>query len=159
MKRVIFLFAFLAAGFARADPPEMVVSPPAGLTAVEESSAAASLSPATETPTPKPKVPRDVVPLIKGKTAPHSGLLVREQRFTEMLKAEVAAEELQGSLEIERRLRDNIESLYNEKLKEAVKPPPWYESLSFNRWTFFLLGVAATAAAIYGGAQLIKATK
>lgn len=147
MRRLIAIVfcVLLAAGTAWADPPDMVVSPPAGTTA--------------DAPDPDPgsgpDVPLDVTFLKKGKPSPHSGLLVREGRFKRMLTAEGKVPALEGELQIERNLRDSIETLYRGKLEEAVKPPPWYES----KWIYFTLGIVVTAAAIYGGAQLVKAGK
>lgn len=148
MKRllVIWMIAFLAFP-AMADPPDYRTSPPAGS---EETAAADVDPPPAET---KPKTPPDVTALKKNQAAPHAGLLVREGRFLKMLKAEGRVPELTRELEIERRLSGSIESLYNKKLEEAVKPDPWYKS----PWMYFTLGVLVTAAAIYGGAQLVKA--
>jgi hypothetical protein len=141
---VALLACLLASGPAWTDPPEMV-SPPAGTTADTP----------TPDPGPGPETPPDVTFLKKGKPAPHTGLLVLEGRFTRMLKAEGRVAALEGEVQIERNLRDSIETLYRGKLEEAVKPPPWYES----KWVYFTLGVVVTAAAIYGGAQLVKAVR
>lgn len=107
----------------------------------------------TVSPEPAGDKPADVIPLLKGNPAPHSGLLVLEGRFTLMLKAEQRVKTVDGELEIERKLRDDLEALYTRKLEEATKPDPWYKS----GWIYFGLGVLVTVGAIYGGAQLVKA--
>jgi hypothetical protein len=146
MKRLlmIWLIAFFAFP-AMADPPDYRTSPPA----VSGESSAAAVDPP---PAKKPKTPPDITALKKSQAAPHAGLLVREGRFLKMLKAEGRVPELTRELEVERRLSESIESLYNKKLEEAVKPDPWYKS----PWMYFTLGVLVTVAAIYGGAQLVK---
>jgi len=97
-----------------------------------------------------------VVPVDKNKTAPFTGLLVQENRFTELLGAEIDAKQLAGELQIQKNLTTNLEAVYNEKLREAVKPVPWYERPSFNRWLGFGIGVVVTFLAIWGGAELGK---
>jgi len=135
---VAFLVAFLSVA------PAVLADPPAGVSD-DTGAETVSLDPADK--------PADVTPLLKGKPAPHSGLLVLEGRFTRMLKAEQRVKTVDGTLEIERKLRADLEALYTRKLEEATKPEPWYKS----GWIYFGLGVLVTVGAIYGGAQLVKA--
>lgn len=139
MKRFLAVLFIVVFSFPAVADPEFRESPPVVSGPVGE-------------PVDQPEVPPDVTALIKGQAAPHSGLLVREERFTKMLKAEGRVPELIRELDVEKRLSGNIESLYNQKLEEAVKPPPWYKS----PWAYFILGIAVATAAIYGGAQLVK---
>jgi hypothetical protein len=134
---IAFLIAFFISG------PVVLADPPAP--GVAGDTGAETMSPEAVT--------ADVTPLLKGKPAPHSGLLVLEGRFTKMLEAELTAKSIGGTLEIERKLRDDLESLYTRKLEEATKPEPWYKS----GWIYFGLGVLVTVGALYGGAQLVKA--
>ena len=105
----------------------------------------------------KPILEPRIVPLMEGKCAAFTGLLVPEKRYTEFLDSEVTARDLRGKLEIEAKKHDALDSMYREKLKQASEPTPWYEEPSFNRWVGFGIGVAVTALAIYGGSELAKA--
>lgn len=98
-----------------------------------------------------------VVKVTKEKSAPFTGLLVPEERFTLMLEAEIEVEHLKGNLAIQKKLTTSLERVYDEKLREAVKPRPWHEKPSFNRWLGFGIGVVMTVLAIWGGAELGKA--
>ena len=106
-----------------------------------------------------PAIAEDVVPVKEGTAAPYTGLLVKEARFTKMLEAELEVENLSGRLKIQEKLTLNLETMYNKKLEEAVSPPKFYETPTFNRWLGFFLGVAVTAAAIWGVSELGKAVR
>jgi len=100
-----------------------------------------------------------VVPLEQNEAAPFTGMLVEEGRFTELTEAELDAEELRSKLKIKDRLLLDLESVYTEKLKAATRPAPWYQSMEFQRWLGFALGVAVTAIVYFGSSQLVEATK
>ena len=117
--------------------------------------AVASPALAQETVEVKPApVEKKVVPVLAGKIAPFTGLLVPEARFKELLKAELAVFELRGKLDIREREAHNIEELYRKRLEEATAPPPWYESGGFNRWLGFGIGAGLTILALYAGSQV-----
>jgi hypothetical protein len=98
-----------------------------------------------------------IAPLMKGQCADFTGLLVPEKRYTEFLDAEVTARDLRGKLDIEAKKHDALESMYQEKLKQASEPLPWYKEPSFNRWLGLGIGVVVTSLAIWGGSELAKA--
>lgn len=95
----------------------------------------------------------------KDNPAPFTGLLVPELRFTKLLEAEITAEKLAGELKIQKDLTDNLEQVYNEKLREAVKPLKWYETPAFNRWLGFGIGIVVTGLAVWGGIEIAKAVR
>ena len=101
----------------------------------------------------------EVTVLEEGKPAPYTGLLVKENRFTELVEAEIEVQELTAMLKAQRQLSSTLEHFYLDKLDEAYKPLKWYQTKEFHRWTGFVLGVAVTTAAIWGGAELIKTTR
>ncbi len=98
----------------------------------------------------------DVVPLKKGAPAPYSGVLVPGDYFAELLKADVAREDAEARLRVEQKFGASLETMYNTKLVQATKPPPFYKSSSFNRWLGFTGGVMVTILAVYGGSKLIQ---
>ena len=98
----------------------------------------------------------EIVPIKKGAVAPFSGLLVPEERFVELLQAELRAELLEGKLRIKDKTERALESMYQRHLKRATEPIPWYEKPSFNRWLGFGIGVIFTGLAIYGTVQISK---
>lgn len=100
-----------------------------------------------------------VVMVEKDNPAPFTGLLVPELRFTKLLEAEITAEKLAGELKIQKDLTDNLEQVYNEKLREAVKPLKWYETPAFNRWLGFGIGIVVTGLAVWGGIEIAKAVR
>lgn len=102
---------------------------------------------------------QSVVPVEQGQAAPFTGLLVPEGRFTQLLEAELEAQEAKGKLKVQERLTEGLESLYSKKLAQAVEPTPWYKSAEFHRWLGFTLGVAVTCLAVWGGNELVKAVK
>ena len=102
---------------------------------------------------------QDVTPIMEGEIAPCDGLLVKEERFKKMLEAELGAEDFQGRFQIQKNLTASLEAMYIEKLKEATRPMKWYETSSFNRWLGFSIGVILTAAAIWGGTEIVKTTR
>jgi hypothetical protein len=97
-----------------------------------------------------------IVPLMEGKCALFTGLLVPEKRYTRFLESELQVKDLRGRLDIEAKKHDALETMYQDKLKEASKPPPWYDEPSFNRWLGFGIGVAVTALAIWGSTELAR---
>ena len=113
-------------------------------------------APATA-PAKKETLEPRIAPLMKGQCAAFTGLLVPERRYTEFLDAELTAKDLRGKLDIEAKKHDALETMYQDKLKQASEPTPWYKEPSFNRWLGFGIGVAVTALAIYGGSELAKA--
>lgn len=100
----------------------------------------------------------DVVPIMKDKPAPFSGLLVPEARFTQLLEAEIKVSELEARLKAEQRFGISLEDMYKSKLAEATKPLAWYETASFHHWLGFTIGVAVATVAIYGGSRLVVAS-
>ena len=101
----------------------------------------------------------DVVTMRKGLEAPFSGLLVPEPRFVQFLEAEIRIKELEGELKLERRLRLTQEQIYTDVLKETSKPKTWWNSPGTQRLVGFGAGIVAASLAIYGGAQLAKASQ
>ena len=100
-----------------------------------------------------------IAPLMKGQCATFTGLLVPEKRYTKFLDAELRAADLRGKLEIEAKKHDALETMYQDKLKQASEPLPWYKEPSFNRWLGLGIGVVITSLAIWGGSELAKAGK
>jgi hypothetical protein len=100
----------------------------------------------------------DVTPQKAGEPAPFTGLLVPEARFTELLEAEIELVKLKKQQKIDEKYMLNLEDMYKKQLTEATKPPKWYETPSANRWFGFTIGIVVTALAVYGGAQLVKAS-
>jgi len=100
-----------------------------------------------------------VVPVAEGTAAPFTGLLVPEARFTKMLEADLAVEDLKGQLKIQQGLTVKLEQVYSARLEEAVKPVAFYQTPEFNRWVGFFLGVAVTGLAIWGGSEIVKAVR
>jgi len=100
----------------------------------------------------------DVVPVLKDKPAPFSGLLVPEARFTQLIAAEIRVNELEARLKSEQRFSISLEDMYKSKLAEATKPLAWYETASFHHWLGFTIGAALATVAIYGGSRLVVAS-
>lgn len=98
-----------------------------------------------------------IEPLMKGQQATFTGLLVPEKRYITFLEAETNARDFRGKLSIEAKKHDALEAMYQDKLKQASKPTPWYKEPSFNRWVGFGIGVAVATIAIYGGAEMARA--
>ena len=99
-----------------------------------------------------------VVIMKQGEVALFTGLLVPEKRFIESMEAEVAAKKLKMELEVERRFTLNLEKMYKSKLQESTKPVVWHRTTSFNRWFGFTIGVVLTGLAVWGGAEVVKAS-
>lgn len=98
----------------------------------------------------------DHAALMKDQPAPFSGILVKEDRFSEYLTLELQIESLLGKLEIQENLVSNIERVYSIKLEAATRPERWYESANFHMIVGFIVGVGVTVAIFYGGAELAK---
>ena len=105
----------------------------------------------------------DVVPMAQGQPAPWSGLLVREGRFSAMLKLQLDVEELRVKLQVRERLFDSSVKALQDQLAKAqadlnqrAQPEPWYKS----RWLVWcvglVVGMAVAVGAFYGAAQLGK---
>jgi hypothetical protein len=101
----------------------------------------------------------DITPIKKDDPAPFTGLLVPEARYTKFLDAELEAEDLRGKIVIERKEHAAVENILQSSLEKATKPPPWYKTTEFNFWVGFVLGMAATAGAVYAGVKIVEATK
>lgn len=94
-----------------------------------------------------------------GAPVPFNGLLVPEGRMAELLKAEVDAEGLAKKLAVEQEFSKNLEAMYDQKLVQATRPLPWFESPRFYFALGATIGVVATSAAIYGGVKLVEAAR
>lgn len=99
-----------------------------------------------------------VVPLKAGDAAPFTALLVPEARLTELLEAELELEKLKKQQKVDEKYMLSMEAMYKLQLAEATKPPKWWETPSANRWFGFTIGIVVTALAVYGGAQIVKAS-
>lgn len=106
-----------------------------------------------------PAVAQDHAGVLKDQPAPFSGVVVSEQKFSEYLDLELKVEELEGRLEIQENLVQNVEQVYSKKLETATRPERWYESSGFNAVLGFLVGVGVTVAIFYGGAELAKSMR
>ena len=115
------------------------------------------------TPLPLLAEEPDVVPMSAGQQAPWSGLLVREARFSTMLKLQLDVEELRAKLQIREQLFDSSVKVLQDQLSKAqadlnrgAQPEPWYKS----RWLVWCVGLAVgmgvAIGAFYGAAQLGK---
>lgn len=93
---------------------------------------------------------KEIVPLLQGKQAPFSGLLVKEDRFGKMVLAEDENRELIVNVGIQSRLIDN-QAVYIGQLEGMVYPPKWYET----QWAAFVLGIVVAFGAVYVGAKAI----
>jgi|GEM_PF-4433531 len=102
---------------------------------------------------------QDHAPVLKDQQAPFSGVLVKEQKFIEYLQLELKVEGLEGRLEIQENLVQNIEQVYSKKLEVATRPEKWYETPGFNRAIGFIVGVGVAFAIFFGGAELAKAVR
>lgn len=100
--------------------------------------------------------PADTAPVVSGKPAPFSGVLVREKRFVKMLDAELQVPALQGKLALEQRFSAGLEDMYKARLKDAVAPEPFYKTQTFAYIVGFVGGALITAGAIYGGAKILE---
>lgn len=100
---------------------------------------------------------QDVVPVSKGEAAPFTGLLVPELRLTSLLEAEVKAEGLAKDLKLQLRYNESLEQMFSEQLKKATAPMPWYTDYRLHLTVGFIIGVAVTALAVYGGAKIVEA--
>jgi len=100
-----------------------------------------------------------VTPVLEGKPAPFTGLLVPEGKFNQLMESKLANDDLKGKLQIQTNLTQNLEDIYLKRLDEATKPPKWYQTGEFNFWLGFALGVVATGAAIYGAVKIVEAAK
>jgi hypothetical protein len=103
----------------------------------------------------------EVAPLMKGEPAPWNGLIVREGRFSKMLRLQVDLDEMSYKLQVREKLYQDMTNIYKGALDKAqaelnkrVKPEPWYKS----HWLLFCIGVfvgmGATIGAVVGAAQL-----
>lgn len=106
-----------------------------------------------------PAVAQDHAGVLKDQPAPFSGVVVSEQKFTEYLTLELKVEELEGRLEIQENLVQNVEQVYSKKLETATRPERWYEGAGFNLVLGFLIGFGVTVGIFYGGAELAKAVR
>lgn len=95
----------------------------------------------------------DTAPLMVGKPAPWSGVLVREGRFAKMLKLQVDVEELTVKLQIREKLFNEAVSILQKQLANAqielnkrAAPDPWYKS----HWFIFCLGAVIGAGLVIG---------
>ncbi len=93
-----------------------------------------------------------VTVLKEGAQAPFMGLLVLEDRFVELLEAEIEARELAVRLKAAERTAALVEQVYLTKLEQAAIVH-WYDSPSFNRWLGIFLGTGMTSLAIWGTGQ------
>ena len=100
----------------------------------------------------------DIVPVLKLKPAPFTGLLVPEKRFTQLLEAELKLDSTEQKLAAQVRFTDSLETMYKKKLEEAAAGPAWYETPSFNRWLGFTIGIVVTGLVVWGGTEIVKAT-
>ena len=117
-------------------------------------------SPATEVPAAADDSQAPMVePLMKGDPAPFMGLLVPEERFVELLEAENEARELRAKLAAAERTGELVEKVYLRRLEQATAPLPFYDSVTFNRWLGFGLGLAATALAVWASIEIQEATR
>lgn len=99
----------------------------------------------------------DTAPVMEGKPAPFSGILVREARFVKLLNDELKVPALEGRVLIEQRFGASIEEIWKSRLVEAVKPEPWWRSPYFHLFIGIVVGGLLTAAAIFGGAKIVEA--
>lgn len=107
---------------------------------------------------PEQEAEPDIVPVLKLKPAPFTGLLVPEGRFTKLLEAELKLDTTEQKLQAQIRFTDSLENMYKKKLEEAAQGPEWYEEPSFNRWLGFTIGVVVTGLVVWGGVEIVKAT-
>lgn len=98
-----------------------------------------------------------VIPLVEGKEAPFTGLLVPESRFVELLKAENEVQELRAKLAVANRTSRLVEKVYMLRLKQAITPVPWYGDPTLNRWLGFGFGIAAASVAFRGAIEITAA--
>lgn len=103
--------------------------------------------------------PADTAPVMEGKPAPFTGVLVSEQRFVKLLDSELKVPALENRLAVEQRFSSNMEDMYKKKLEDAAKPPVWYQSPYFHFTLGVVVGGALAAGAIVGGAKIAEAVK
>jgi hypothetical protein len=113
-----------------------------------------------KTPSSQPTVSK-VVPLMKGKPAPFSGLLVPEKRFTQDLYRKVEVNECKHKL----KLRDNTHAdqtqvwkgalnLCQQDLNKRAQPTPWYKSVKFWLPVGLIVGLAGGIFIYHGASEL-----
>jgi len=100
----------------------------------------------------------EVTPVQTGKPAPFTGLLVPEDRFVQFLEAEAKLDGAQRELEQQKKYSSDLDAMYRKQLEEAVKPEPWYMDPRLHASIGFIIGVATTTLAVYGGVKIVEAT-
>lgn len=95
--------------------------------------------------------------LIMGEPAIYTGLLVGEKRFSQLMKAELDAEDFRIKLGIERRAAKAIEATYKAAMKELAKPIPWYMKPWFNRILGSVIAAGLVLLSVWVGIKITEA--
>jgi hypothetical protein len=98
--------------------------------------------------------PAQVFALLEGQPAPMSGILVPEERFAELIRAEMELRHVKtrlGKTQHEFRIMNLI---WEEKLKAVTPRVRWWEQPAFNRSVGFTFGVAATVLSIWAVSEI-----
>ncbi len=101
-----------------------------------------------------PAVGAEVHPMIAGDSAPVSGLLIEEARYTKFLKAEQGVKELGQRLAFQVKYCEASEGFYKAEIKRVTQPVRWYQDSAFNRCVGFGLGIVATSLAVWGATKV-----
>jgi len=110
---------------------------------------------------PSQAVPVKVVPILKGSTAPFSGLLVPEARFVEDLHRKVDNDELKYKLKLRTSHHEEDAKVWQTGLKacqqdlnKRAEPTPWYKSVQFWLPVGLIVGLAGGIAIYHGASEL-----
>lgn len=98
-------------------------------------------------------------PLLEGRLSPYTGLLVGETRFSELLKAEIEFEDLEGKLRIEKWEKGALKVAYKAAMKELAKPSPWYTRPWFNKMIGAVIGAGLVLLSTWVGIKIVEARK
>jgi hypothetical protein len=105
-----------------------------------------------------PSGPKPVHAIIQGERAPISGILISEERFSELIRKELALKQAEfrlTKLQTEYRIMDSV---YQQKLYLAAPRFQWWEEPQFNHALGFASGVILTAVAIWAVNEMEELT-
>lgn len=100
----------------------------------------------------EPAEPAAVTGLEEGQPAPHAGLLLTETRFRSYVDLQLRLEEAEGRIEVRDKLLEDVG-----KQVDQARQRSWFESNGI--YIGIVLGMAFTGLAVFGAAELGKATR
>lgn len=103
--------------------------------------------------------PVETAPVLEGRPAPFTGILVREQRFIKLLDSELQLPVYIQKAGLEQKFSANIEQMYMKRLADATAPPPFYQTNQFHLWLGIFIGAAFALGALVAGAKIAEAMR